>query len=915
MRKNHLILTLLIAIFIVGCATQKKTEGELKGLKKSIKDLNARFNGYHNAKLILKETGVAMADNYRDNYNQVLEMYKEVAAEGQGASELDEAIKKSSVVVSLYRQSKWADDAYLIVGKSEYLKGDFDAAQETFRYVLSEYNPQYLVKKRADALKNSKKKKDRDKGNKLAKNLEPEKKDYKTIHDEAMVWLARTYVEQGKYGETELIVEQMKKMEELPDKLKSEVALVESYAFLKQKDYDKAIPLMIKATELTKSKKQKTRQTYILAQLYQLKGNGAEALANYKRVLKLNPDYDMEFRTRLNIATNGWQTGEADGRETLATLKRMSKDVKNEEFRDQIFFVMSEVAMKEDQIPDAIGYLRKSLRTNTNNQPQKADSYLRLAEIYFQEEDYVSSKNYYDSTLTAMDKADERYDKVNRYSTSLTDIAKNIQIIELQDSLLMIKAMNKDERLVLAKKLKKERLEAEKKAKENRANSAGSLGAGRSGLANQTARPQANTGLSSGGINNVRNKSEWWAYDAGEIRKGKRDFEKKWGDRPLEDNWRRSNRKDFDFEEGEEGDRSIARINVSDSEMKAMFADVPSNRKEVQAANDKIMEALFTLGGLYRDRLENERKAMKTFKELQERYPKNPHEAEALYSLYVLAMESDRSKADYYKTQILKKYKNSKYAEILRNPESMAKLQEEFAELDRYYDITYALYENGGYQKALSRINAADSLFGNNNKIRPKFALLNALCVGHVDGVEAYKTSLNGVTTKFPMSEESEKAKEILAYLDGKSPNADKGKDAAGKDGKDGKGKEEAKALFKEKKEEQHYILVILSSTELKSSEVKSAISDYHKKYHKLDKLFTASLLLNKNTQMMVIRRFKDAEVAETYAKSVRNRPLKYLKDLDDKYKVYPIAQTNYKALLRSKKLDAYIDFYNENYK
>lgn len=913
MKKYNLIFTLFAVLIIVGCSTSKKqTEGELKGLKKSIKDLNARFNGYHNAKLILKETTTDMASAYQDNYNQVLELYKEVAAGGQGASELDEAIKKSSVVVSLYRQSKWTDDAYFVVGRSEYLKGDYEGATETFRYIINEFDPKYLVKKRADALKNSKKRKDREKGNKLAKELEPEKKDYRTIRNNAMVWLGRTYIEEGKYGETELILEEMKGIEDLSNKLKTELAVVESYSHLKQKDYDGAIPLMIKASKETKSKPMKTRLTYILAQLYQLKGNGTEALANYKRVLKLNPDYDMEFRTRLNIATNGWQTGESDAKETLATLKRMSRDVKNEEFRDQIFFVMSEVSLKEDEIPTAIEYLNKSLRTNINNQPQKTDSYLRLAEIYFKEENYVSSKNYYDSTLAVIDKADERYDSVSKYSSSLTDIAANIQIIELQDSLLMIKAMNKDEKLALAKKLKKERLDAEKAAKEGRSGGASGLAAGKGGLANQTIRSQANTGLpGSTTINNVRNESDWWAYNSGEIRKGKKDFDKKWGDRPLEDNWRRSSQQGFEFDEGTEGDRSIARVNVSDVEMKAMFADVPSNRKEVDAANDKIMEALFTLGGLYRDKLDKPRKAMKTFKELQDRYPGNPHEAEALYALYLLALDIDRSKADFYKNQILKKHKDSKYAEIIRNPESLAQLQEAEANLDTYYDKTFAMYERGGYANALSRIKAVDSLFGENNVIRPKFALLSALCLGNVDGVEAYKKALNNVTKEFPKTEESDKAKEILAYLDGKAPS-DKGK---GKEDKDSKGKDEGKALYKETNEEQHYILVILSSVELKASEVKSAVSDYHKKYHKLDKLFTASLLLNKNTQMLVVRRFKNAEEGVKYAKSVRNRPLKYLKDLDDAYKVYPISQTNYKALLRSKKLGAYIDFFNENYK
>lgn len=914
LRKITILFALGMSLLIIGCATQKDPEAELKGLKKSIKDLNARFNGLHNSKVLLKENNMATAAARRDNYNQVLDLYNEVAAEGGGGAQLDPVIEKASVVVSLYRQSKWTDEAYMQIGMGEYYKGNHQEAAETFQYIITNYDPFLLARKRAETLKRSKDKKDRAKGREMLKDLKPGKKDYRTRQRDAMVWLARTLVEQEKFGEADLVIEQVDGIEDLSKRLRRDLSIVKSFYQLKQKNYVAAIPALQEGMKLTRNKKKKTRLTYILAQLYELQGNNGEALANYKRVIRLRPNYDMEFRSRLNIATNGMKNGTSNSKATLATLKRMSKDAKNEEFRDQIYYVMADISIQDNNMPQGIDYLKKSLLANRNNQPQKADSYLRLAEIYFDKENYVLAKNYYDSTKTTLASTDERYETVTKYSEALTDIAANLEIVALQDSLLRIKNMSEEERTALAKKLKKERQDAEELAQaESQSNMPDNIRSN-DGRGSQLGRPSS-SGIPSGGITGPNaGKSDYWAYDDGEIRRGKRDFERTWGKRPLEDNWRRSQYQSI--EQVEEGGvvAGIGRVRVSDAEVKAIFADVPSTPEQVQAANDKIIEALFALGGLYDDKLDKPQKSIEAYEELLRRFPGNKYEAEALYALYTIAMDSSPSKATGYKKRLLDKYPDSKFVQAIANPESLASMQRGEDNLEIYYDETYLLYENGRYTKAKSRISMADSLFGAANIIKAKFDLLNALCVGHTDGEDAYKASLNQVIKTHKATEEGQKAKEILAFLDGKAPPKDpKGKDKI-EGGEKAKKEKEAKQLFTDNKEQQHYVLVILSNADIKSSEVKSAVSDYHKENHKLDKLFTASLLLNKNTQMLVIRRFKNAEIAERYAKSVRDKPGKYLNNIDGGYRVFPISQNNYKSLLRSKKLEEYALFYEENY-
>ncbi|MEM6723593.1 MAG: tetratricopeptide repeat protein, partial [Bacteroidota bacterium] len=568
---KYISLFLLFGMILSACSNQptKKSQSNAKGLKKAFHDLNARFNGYFNANVIVKESFANLSDQYQDNYNQILSLYQEAANEDAAAvsSELDEAIKKSAVVISLHRPSKWADDSYLLIGKSQYLKKEYEEAAETFNYIIKQYDPKNIAKNKAKAKRSTKKrgskkkrsKKARKKRKKAAKkkgnkksvtttvealNDDDEKESYfmkhRPIREDAMVWLARTYVELEQYDDANFLLRRIDRDQILPKFLEAEAKVVEAYVFLKQKNYDLAIEPLTQGMELTSNKKKKTRYAYIIAQIHQMQGRAGEAFAAYEQVLKLNPNYDMEFRTRLNLLLNGWQAGQQDAPTALKQLEKLGRDEKNEEYRDQVYYAMAEIALEEGVQDEAVAYLKKSLEYNVNNQPQKADSYLQLANIYFTREAYVPAKNYYDSTLLVLATRDERYPLVKNYAENLSGIAKEIQTIELQDSLLALRDLDEEGREELAKKLKKEQDER----KSNLAPAQNRIKTGGGGSLRNDPSTQNRNSL---GSTANPSKSEYWAYNTSTVKRGKKDFEKKWGEsRVLEDDWRRSNRRNLD---------------------------------------------------------------------------------------------------------------------------------------------------------------------------------------------------------------------------------------------------------------------------------------------------------------------------------------------------------------------------------
>ncbi|MEM7101598.1 MAG: tetratricopeptide repeat protein [Bacteroidota bacterium] len=906
-------LLLLAGITIFwSCQTtaKKKSADNPKGLKKAWHDLNSRFNGYFNANLIVLESINNLSDQYQDNYNQVLALYKESAIEDSksAASQLDEAIKKSAVAISLHRPSKWSDDAYFLIGQSQYLKKEYDLAVETFDWIVKEYDPKNIEQKKEKASSSKKKKKRSKKKKKKGKSSSPSASrkafqaetsgedgesyflKHRPIREEAMVWLARTQVELGRYDDAQTTVRKLQNSGNLQQRLQAEAAIVESYIYLKQKLYDRAVEPLNRGIELTSNKRKKTRYAYILAQIHQLNGRAKEAAETYDYVLKLRPEYDMEFRTRLNLILNSWESGGETTEVAINKLTKMAKDSKNEEFRDQVYFSMAMINIKEENMSDAVANLKSSLKFNSNNIPQKTESYLNLAQIYFQQEKYVESKNYYDSTLSVISNKDERYTEVKNYSQNLTEIANQLNIIELQDSLLMISRMDEKERKALANKIKKE-------------------------FNAQNAKPQISSVVPKGfktlpGISQgsrtlaTTGTSSWWAYDVSSVKKGKKDFEKKWGERQLEDNWRRSNRRDIILPQGEEVVEEVEEVFISDTELKQILRDVPDTPEEVAIAEGKIADAMFKLAGLYREKLGNERLAVETLEELIRRFPGNDNELEALYTLYVLHLTSNPGKADSYKQMIVSKYPKSRHAEILRNPDAATVLQAAEMELTQYYNTTYNSFEEDRYQQAFKLASQSDSLFGSDNILRPKFALLAAMCVGSLEGKDPYVAALQKVVKDFPNTDEERKARELLTYLGGRSgklPNI-------GSNVTD----EDQKGLFKESPNDPHYILAVLSNKNIKISQAKAAVADYHGQYHSLDNLKVSSLLIDLETPILIIRRFSNGQKATEYYESALNRPAELLGQLDPGFKLYPISQTNYKTLLRVRKLQPYILYYEE---
>lgn len=916
-------------LLLAGCVTTKKKDAEVGWFKKGYHNLTSKYNYWFNANELLTLTIEGLEQQHTDNYNQILDLYPYAAVDPQPAlGDLDNVIKKSAMGIALHRVSDYGDDCYTMIGQAQYLKRDFETAEFTFEYIRDEYSPGKLKlksgKKKAKVKKGKKKKskKKRYKKSRKKKKSKKSKKKKSSKKDDdkkaselppsqkqdpydqglkrtaayplAMIWYGRTLIEREKYNEADFLFRDLEGDPFFPSELRKDLAMAQTYLWLKQKQYSKAIPPLEQAIQRAEKKKERARLAYILSQLYERAGQYDKAYAALETALASRPSYEMEFNARLRQVQAGWAQKKIDSGEANKSLERMAKDGKNLEYRDQIYYVMADIAIKDGLKKDAIGMLHKSVNYNQTNTNQRSESYLLLADLYFETEDFVAAKKYYDSTLTVLPALDERYTRVQDYAENLKDIARLITTIETNDSIVRVFYMSPEERKELAKQIKEQREQERREAE------------------SKQAQPLAGANQSipiplAGG-----RPSSFYFYNAAFLKKGKKDFSKIWGDRKLEDNWRRKNRPITSGPIAETRTDSLQQNVLSEAELSDIFQGIPGSEAELAVLHLSTYEAMYNLGVLFRDRLQNNERCTGTLEEMQQRYPDTlKYQKEAWYYCHIAFKDlGNAPRAKYYLDKLIEKYPNSSFTRALTDPNFVNASKERERELNQFYDKTYSYFKDGDYKTAFDRCQEAPKKYGTTNPLMAKFALLSAMCTGNLQGKEAYCKTLNEVITRYPDSDEATRAREIARLLscEGFQVAATQQRPNAG---------QRLDVSFTLDDDKLHYFLVAFSG-DVRLDDVKIAISDYNREYHRLERLRISNIFLgtDTNTPIVVIRKFDNREAAMRFYEEVKDRKgfLGETKTKSYEKEFYAITQENYRLILKNKSLDGYREFFQTNY-
>ena len=718
-----------------------------------------RFNTYHNGHEAYKEGLASQERSHKDNYMEIIPLFP-VSKEGTrsaGGGSFDKAIEKSQKAIKLHsiktkpkkkggrelteKDKLWyakkeynpfLHNAWMLMGKAQFQKGEFLEAASTFSYITRLYSD------------------------------EPE------IVAEARMRMAQCYAELEWNYEAENLLSQMQR-DTIPYQLAEEYDAIMASHLLRQERFEEALPYLEKAVKRSgRTKKQKTREYYLLGQIYKHVGDKQQAYKAFSKAIKQNPPYELEFNARIQ------QTETVSGTtapKMLKTLKRMAKDPNNKDYLDQVHYAIGNIYLAQRDTVNAIAQYEKGAELSTRNGVEKGILLLQLGQIYWDRADYVDAQRCYGEAIGLIDKEHKQYDVVNLRSTILDELVEHTVAIDLQDSLQHLATLPEEQLYEVIDNLIAEVIRQEEEAK--KAEEEAALMAQREealGAAHANG-PQMNTPQMSTGDNS------WYFYNTQLVEQGKKDFQQKWGRRKLEDNWRRANKsvlaeettEGFNYdEEGELPADSLAADTAAVALPDSLVTDphdrmyylqqIPFTEEQLMESNAILQEALFNASIIYKDKLEDFTLAENTFKRLNSQFPDFDRTDEIYYNMFLMYSRWQRwDDAERYRALLTEQYPYSDYTLTINDPDFMTSAIHGKHIEDSLYAATYMAYMDGIF----SEVEANAALSSEKYPLgahRPKFMFLGAMSRLQQGDQSGFLEELKEVASKYPENEISELA-------------------------------------------------------------------------------------------------------------------------------------------------------------
>lgn len=844
----------------------------------------SKYNGYFYAEESIKEGISSLENRYLENWKEILPVYV-YGDEKESKSiypQMDRAIFKTSTVIDRHtmtikkkEKNKWIKYNYLVMGKAYFYKKQFEEATKVFDYIIKQY-------------------KDED------------------ISNDATLWMVRTKMEEDDMGKASSLLKKLSEESALSKELLSDFKSVYADFEIRNERYDKAIEKLEEAIIVTKKKKRRARLTYILAQLYEIEGRGTEAIAAYQRVVKMHPNYEMVFYASINQAM-AYNTRDGNSVAIKKLLKKMLKDRKNVDYFDQIYYALATIELEDNNKDLAIEYLILSTVNSISNNEQKGISFLALGDIHMEEREYKIAKNYYDSTLLFLPKEYANYEDIEDLDEGLANLIVNLDVITLQDSLIHLATLTQKER----EKIILGMIAAEEEAEDQRI--ADLIAGVDDKKKNLTASvPLSNSSGSSGG----GGKGSWYFYNPSSMSFGYSEFTRKWGSRDNSDNWRRSISSGIgvaanDLDDNDSNMPSEAFQRKKIRSLSDYLQDIPMTDATMATSEGLLEEALYNAGVIYKEELEDIDNAIEMFDELTQRFPKSQYLATSYYQLYRLYVkkESDgnyfgagyRDNSEYYKAIILQDFPLSEYAKIIRNPNYLKEAEIAKQRREEDYMATYRNFKSHRYNTVIEECNRVieDEL---DNPFLAKYYFMKAFIVGKRSDKKNFERALQIIADKFPESEEGKEAVEIIAQL-----NKDGLKDPL-KEEKAEKKKAPSKSDYIVNDNVEHFFALIYPNGKGNVNNVKVSISNFNKKFYSTDKLKVTNSFINKENQIVIVRRFSNAEKALSYYNNFIGDEDK-LKDVNEEgFTIFLISSKNFTKLFKSGDIEGYDSFFQETY-
>lgn len=768
---RRLIYILCAAMLVTACSTQKNTAA-----RRGWHQMKTVHNIYINGNVAYADAMETLNKSNEDDFTTVLNLYpvsNHKAAEA-AASGMDKSIEKSRKCIKLHsihakpkvnprkrnnpKYQRWLASkefnnqmwrAWLMLGQSEFHKGDFLGSVGTFNYIsrLYENDPNIVAL--------------------------------------CQLWVVRAYGEMGWIYEAEDLLAKVQ-VDDLKRKNRTFYSAVSADILLKGQHYREAIPFVRAAKVDERRKEYRPRFEYVLGQLYQEDKQYQQARSAFRRCYRLHPqDVTMEFNARIHYAEL-----KGDTTRTTRKLARMAKLYKYRDVLDQLYGAIGNIYLMNRDTTRALEYYEKGIEASTKNGMGKAVVLLTAGDLYYERHDYMNASPCYKEAVQILSNEHPEYKRVQHRSEVLDEVVAEEGVVQLQDSLQYLGSLSEDEQRAVVDKIIADLIEKEKQDSINMAQSERDAQLEAEGGGLKSVNTQNMIGAKTGDAAN------WYFYNPQLLKSGKQEFARRWGTRVLEDNWRRLSKSTVSFGATETTDDipsdslAMSPDSLQNDSIKPIPAEtdihkpeyylqqIPRTDEDYAASNQKIADALYNLIFIYREKVPDREMSDLTFDEFCRRFPRDERMLDLYYTQYLDALRFGlEDRAEEFKEAILRNYPESTQAKIVSDPNYFETLRQMAAGQDSLYEATYKHYTQSHYAAVRAGKEYAQKHYPM-TPLMPRFMFLNAIAIAKTDGQEPFVAALQEMVEQYPEHELSAIAKDMLAMM-GQGMKSQKGGDVS----------------------------------------------------------------------------------------------------------------------------------------
>jgi tetratricopeptide (TPR) repeat protein len=709
---KHVLIGAIVFLVLASCSTRKD-----RAVNRAYHQTTTKFNVLFNGEEAISAGIEAEIASHQPNFWEQLPVEpfplvdlftlnpKENANFSRGEEKAVIAVQKHSMQFGNEQRNQQIDEAYMLLGKARYYNGRYLQALDAFNYII-------------DQLPNT------------------------SSINKAQLWKAKVFIQLLQEQRAIAIFKKLLSNSKLTLAESADASAYLAKAHLTLNQHQQATQPLYNAAAFTKDNATRARYYYLLGQLHDKLEHRDSAAVAYQRVIDLNRRIPRIYWIHAKL--NQLNTSQSDEESVQKQYRNLTKNEENKTYLDKIHFSHALYSLSTNDTISAKELINASLRTNTKDKILKGLAYETMGNVLFEENQFVLSGAYLDSTLQVLSPKTRTYRKIKRKRDKLNDIIDYETTRQTTDSLLVLIDKTPEEQTAI--------FESYIKALKT----VDSL---------QFVQQERQQQLA---VNTSFFDSDFYFYNRSARTRGESEFYRIWGNIKKTDNWRFSSLQSVAFTP----DESAPEDEVEEKPLDPRYiVETYTSQIPPPEAKDSLSQvrnaAYFDAGLAYKEQFgayPQAKDRLQTLLSLDTKY-----NLPSLYHLYQIELETAGDQAAAYKNRIITAYPDSQYAMILQNPEAMEEALNRFEER---YSALEDRFKAQAFEEVIDECFMA-MLSLQDETLRSRFALLRAHAIGRLDGMTAYQTALSEVVLSFPNQQAGEEASKRLLEIKNLTPTDD----------------------------------------------------------------------------------------------------------------------------------------------